>query len=52
MSHDERVYHEPEVFKPERFLISEYGTKDNVDNFGRRHDLAFGSGRVRVLVFR
>lgn len=47
MFHDEGVYHEPEVFNPDRFLTSEYGTKAHVDDFGLRHNLAFGSGRVR-----
>ena len=47
MSHDERAYDNPEDFNPDRFLISEYGTKHGVDDFGRRHDMAFGSGRVR-----
>jgi len=45
MFHDEAVFDEPEIFNPDRFLTSEYGTRPHVDESGRRHDMAFGSGR-------
>jgi len=45
MFHDDEVFDQPEVFNPDRFLASEYGTKAKVDESGRRHDMVFGSGR-------
>ncbi|KAK7681812.1 hypothetical protein QCA50_015159 [Cerrena zonata] len=43
--HDEEMYDKPNVFRPERFLESEYGTKPGADNTGLRPDFHFGSGR-------
>lgn len=49
MLHDPEVYDEPDAFKPERFLTSEFGTKPGADLAGRRNDLHFGGGRVSVV---
>ena len=46
MFHDDTDFDHPEIFNPDRFLASEYGTKLDVDETGRRHDMPFGSGRV------
>lgn len=44
--HSEELYDEPLVFRPERYLESEFGTKPGADTAGLRLDLHFGSGRV------
>ena len=46
MFHDDMAFDHPEVFNPDRFLTSEFGTKRDVDETGRRHDMPFGCGRV------
>ena len=48
MYHDPEVYENPSDFFPERFLQSEYGTREEArkDDHIRRHTYAFGSGRV------
>ncbi|CAL1702684.1 unnamed protein product [Somion occarium] len=43
--HSEELYERPEIFNPERYLNSEFGTKPNADTTGLRSDLHFGSGR-------
>ncbi|KAI0077958.1 cytochrome P450 [Panus rudis PR-1116 ss-1] len=43
--HDENLYDRPEVFMPERFLDSEFGTKPGADTSGLRNDFPFGAGR-------
>ncbi|PBK75563.1 cytochrome P450 [Armillaria solidipes] len=43
--HDPDVYDEPEVFNPDRYLLTEHGTKPGVDDSAFRSTLAFGSGR-------
>lgn len=48
--HSEDLYEEPLVFRPERFLESEFGTKPGADTAGLRHDLHFGSGRVECFI--
>jgi hypothetical protein len=48
--HDPDVFDEPESFKPERYLSSEYGTKNGVDASAFRHTLPFGAGRVSLKV--
>ncbi|KAJ7810305.1 cytochrome P450 [Mycena olivaceomarginata] len=45
MFHDPQAYEDPEIFNPDRYLLSEFGTKENVDDTGRRHDLHYGGGR-------
>lgn len=44
------LYDEPEVFRPERFLPSKYGTKEGVDTSDFRDNFVFGSGRVCVVL--
>jgi cytochrome P450 len=46
MFHDPQAYEDPETFNPDRYLLSEFGTKQSADNTGRRHDLHYGGGRV------
>ncbi|CAL1701790.1 unnamed protein product [Somion occarium] len=43
--HDPKLFDRPESFYPERYLLSEFGTKPGVDATGFRYDLHFGSGR-------
>ncbi|KAF8990695.1 cytochrome P450 [Hymenopellis radicata] len=43
--HDPDAYEDPEKFNPDRYLLSEFGTKSGADNTGRRADLQFGAGR-------
>ncbi|KAH8093927.1 cytochrome P450 [Cristinia sonorae] len=42
---DEESFDHPETFDPDRFLKSEFGTKEGADDTGRRHDIVFGCGR-------
>jgi len=44
------LYDEPDDFRPERFLESQYGTKKDADVSDFRDNLAFGSGRVSAVV--
>lgn len=44
------IFEEPEVFRPERYLLTEHGTKPGVDSRDFRATLPFGSGRVRLDV--
>jgi len=43
------LYDEPDVFRPERFLESKYGTKKGAHVSEFRDNFAFGSGRVSIL---
>ncbi|KAJ9379712.1 hypothetical protein DTO063F5_7083 [Paecilomyces variotii] len=43
--HDPEFYDEPEKFGPERFIKTEFGTKEDVNATGYRNNLAFGAGR-------
>ena len=49
--HDPKVYDEPEIFNPDRFMESEFGTKLEArdSDKDRRNNLVFGSGRVSTL---
>ncbi|KAK7455761.1 hypothetical protein VKT23_010793 [Stygiomarasmius scandens] len=43
--HDEALYEDPERFWPDRYIKSEFGTREGVDVSAFRHTLHFGSGR-------
>ncbi|KAL1719677.1 cytochrome P450 [Schizophyllum commune] len=43
--HDEDTFDEPHTFKPERFLLTPFGTKPGVDDSAFRSTLMFGAGR-------
>lgn len=45
------IFDDPETFKPERFLDSEYGTKPGVDVSDFRSNLVFGAGRVGAILW-
>ena len=46
MAHLE-FFDDPDSFKPERYLLSEFGTKPGASTEGLRDSLPFGAGRVR-----
>ena len=39
-------FDDPESFRPERYLESQYGTKPGVDTSDFRNNILFGAGRV------
>ncbi|KAJ7677806.1 cytochrome P450 [Mycena polygramma] len=43
--HDPELFDDPENFVPERYLLTENGTKPAVDGSDLRHNLPFGAGR-------
>ncbi|EIN10089.1 cytochrome P450 [Punctularia strigosozonata HHB-11173 SS5] len=43
--HDPEIFDAPETFNPERYLRSEFGTKQGIDDTDFRHTLPFGAGR-------
>lgn len=45
----EDYYNNPHIFDPERYILSEFGTKPDVDTSAFRNDMIFGAGRVSVL---
>jgi cytochrome P450 len=40
------LYEDPDVFRPERFMESAYGTKPGADTYGLRATIFFGAGNV------
>ncbi len=40
------LFDDPESFIPERYLLSEFGTKPGAQTEGLRDNLHFGAGRV------
>ena len=46
------LYDDPDVFRPERFLESQYGTKMGADVTDLRDNLAFGAGRVSTYILK
>ena len=49
MYHHPDYFDEPEIFKPERYLNSQHGTKEGVNTTGFRENLPFGAGRVGLI---
>lgn len=49
--HSKEFFDEPETFNPDRYVASEFGCKYGADVTGYRHDLIFGSGRVRTACY-
>jgi len=47
IAHDESIYERPDDFWPDRYILSEFGTKPGVDTTDFRHTLPYGSGKVR-----
>ena len=43
---DEDAFDQPNVFRPERYLLAPHGTKPGYDDGAFRSTLMFGSGRV------
>ncbi|KAF8125396.1 cytochrome P450, partial [Mycena galopus ATCC 62051] len=48
--HDSELYDDPESFIPDRYLLTENGTKPGVDGSDLRSNLAFGVGRRVVIL--
>lgn len=48
--HDPEIYEDPEIFSPDRYILSDVGTKKQYeDDIGQRNDLTFGGGRVSCV---
>ncbi|KAK7040225.1 hypothetical protein VNI00_010031 [Paramarasmius palmivorus] len=45
INHDPEYFDDPESFRPERYLLTEHGTKPGVDDRPFRADIGFGFGR-------
>ncbi|KAK7040215.1 hypothetical protein VNI00_010021 [Paramarasmius palmivorus] len=45
INHDPEYFDDPESFRPERYLLTEHGTKPGVDDRSFRADIGFGFGR-------
>ncbi|KDQ30525.1 hypothetical protein PLEOSDRAFT_1101514 [Pleurotus ostreatus PC15] len=43
--HDPELFDDPESFKPERYVLTEFGTKPGANAEGLRDNLPFGAGR-------
>ena len=43
------LFDKPEVFNPDRYLLTEHGTIPGVDDQHFRSNLVFGAGRVRHI---
>ena len=50
MYHQPDYFDEPEIFKPERYLNNQHGTKKGVNTTGFRDNLPFGAGRVGSII--
>jgi cytochrome P450 len=49
MYHHPDYFDEPDIFKPERYLNNQHGTKKGVNTSGFRDNLQFGAGRVSPI---
>ena len=43
------MFDEPEAFKPERYLQSQFGTRTGADTSDFRDNFLFGAGRVGIV---
>ncbi|KAK7031112.1 hypothetical protein VNI00_013717 [Paramarasmius palmivorus] len=48
--HDPALFDKPEIYNPDRYIITENGTKPGVDGSDLRGTLPFGCGRASLLI--